>query len=340
MKILLKKIFTVASLLTLVNSCAIPCRGEAETKNQADIFINQSQVGSELKLPLHQWSNPDRPAKAIIVALQALIFDGTQWDSYARHLVEKGYIVYAPDFRGYGAWLSDTAEFGDDKAFHFGQSEQDLTKILTALRAKYPQKKIYCIGESLGANVAIWEASTNPKLFDGAVVIGLSNKHYPLRPKPHWVVTVAKGLSDHKKPFSLKPYMNVLTEDKTVTKEMINDPKTTTAISPTDLIKANITNKLALEHVEDIPPSMPILVIAGAGDRVQQTKSLDEVITRMGSEEKEFVVLPKKGHLLLEHRTVDPALAQVIDDWLERKQNQSAPAKASKTAETTNSALH
>lgn len=333
MSISLKRTFIISAMLWLFQNCAAPAMSETQFKNQSD-------VGNALKLPVHQWSNPEAPAKAIIVALQALIFDGKQWDNYARHLVDKGYMVYAPDFRGYGDWLSEKSEFGDDKAFHFGQSEEDLTKILTAIREKFPQKKIYCIGESLGANIAIWAASTNPRLLDGAIVIGLSNKHYPLRPKAHWVITVVKGLNDRKRPFSLKPYMNVLTEDKTVTKEMINDPETTTAISPTDLIKANITNRLALEHVEDIPANIPILVIAGAEDRVQQTKSLDEVITRMGSEEKEFVVLPGKGHLLLEHRTVDPAVAQLIDNWLERKQNGSAPTAAANTAEKADSGLH
>jgi alpha-beta hydrolase superfamily lysophospholipase len=100
---------------------------------------------------------------------------------------------------------------------------------------------------------------------------------------------------------------------------MINDEQTLKAISATDLIKANITNKNALKGVEHIPASMPILVIAGAADRVQQTKSLDEIIKRMGSEQKEFVVLPNKGHLLIEHRTVDPSIAQWIDEWLDRQ---------------------
>jgi alpha-beta hydrolase superfamily lysophospholipase len=259
--------------------------------------------------------------KGIVVAIQALIFDGLSWNQFARHLNEKGYTVYAQDFRGYGDWLTDSTEFGGDQAFHFGQSKDDLTNILKALRQKYPDQKIYCLGESLGANMAIWEASTDPKLMDGAIVCGLTNKNRPLRPHPHWAITLVKGLNDRKRPMDIKPYMNVLTEDKSITSAMLNDGQTLTAISPTDLIKANITNKNALKEVENIPPAMPILVIAGAQDKVQKTDSLTEIIKRIGSQHKELVVLPGKGHLLLEHRAVDPEIAQLIDGWLEKRQS-------------------
>ena len=293
-------------------------------------FKNQSDLGTQLKLPVHEWINPDKPVKGVVVALQAMIFNGKSYDQLARHLNDQGYIVYAQDFRGYGDWLTESKTFDGDTAFHFGQSKEDLTKILTALRQQYPGEKIYCIGESLGANMAIWEASTDPKLLDGAIVYGLTNKHCRLMPKPHWVVTVVKGLSNRKKPFSIKPYMNGLTEDKSVTKEMIRDKETTTAISPTDLIKANITNKNALKEVENIPASMPIMVMAGAKDKIQKTKSLPEVIKRMGSENKQLVVLPGKGHLLLEHRPVDPALSKLIDGWLEKQNDAISATTAAK----------
>jgi alpha-beta hydrolase superfamily lysophospholipase len=189
MSLSLKQLFTLSALLLLTPSAVLPAF--ADTK-----FENQSELGSEVKLPVHQWSDPDVPSKGIVVALQALIFDGKAWNQFARHLNAKGYTVYAQDFRGYGDWLTDTGVFGGDQAFHFGQSKDDLTKILTALRKNFPDKKIFCIGESLGANVAVWEASTDPKLLDGAIACGLSNKHYPLRPRAHWAVTLVKGLKE------------------------------------------------------------------------------------------------------------------------------------------------
>ncbi|MBS1989986.1 MAG: alpha/beta fold hydrolase [Cyanobacteria bacterium SZAS LIN-3] len=300
----------------------------------ASQFIAQSELGNTLKLPVHLWTPADlsekdiEKARGIIVVLQALIFDGTAFDLLARHLTEKGYVVFSQDFRGYGQWLTDNNDFGGDKQIHFGQSKDDLTKILSALREKHPGKKIYCIGESIGANMALWEASTEPKLMDGAIAVGLTNKRCHFLPRPYWAVTIAKGLQHPKKPVNIKPYMKpVLTEDKELNLKIIDDKNTLTAISPTDLIKAKLTNQYSLDDVEKIPSTMPILVIAGAKDKVQRTSSLKAILKRMPSQQKELVILPEKGHLLIEHRDLDPEIAQLIDSWLEKRDSSSVALK-------------
>ena len=317
---------------TTTTATTTPQTDTAKTDSDTQ-FLNQSEIGRAVKLPVHEWIPQvhapanEANARGIVVALQALIFDGKAFDQLARHLNKNGYVVYSPDFRGYGDWLSEGHDFGGDKLIHFGQSKDDLTTILKALREKYPQQKIYCLGESIGANIAIWEASTNPALMDGAIVVGLTNKHRNFMPRPYWAVTLTKGLSHPKKPINIKPYMKpVLTENKKVNMEIIEDSKTLTAISPTDLVKANITNKNSLLEVEKIPPSMPILVIAGAEDRVQKTSTLKVIMDRMGTKQKELVVLPKKGHLLIEHRELDADVSQLIDGWLAKRE--SSPVAA------------
>jgi alpha-beta hydrolase superfamily lysophospholipase len=156
---------------------------------------------------------------------------------------------------------------------------------------------------------------------DGVITVGVTNKNRRLRPRPHWAVTIVKGLEHPKRPIDLKPYMKpVLTEERSVSEGMVDDAETTTAISPTDLIKANITNKNSIKEVEKIPQSMPVLMIAGAKDQVQDTKSLHDLMQRIGSNQKQFVVMQGKGHLLLEHREVDPAVAAIIDSWLSKQE--------------------
>jgi alpha-beta hydrolase superfamily lysophospholipase len=287
-------------------------------------FNNQSELGGKLKMPIHEWYNDGQSAKAIIVAVPALIFNGRAYDGIARHLADEGYHVYSADIRGYGDWLDKDKKFGDDQAIHYGQSKEDLTKILTTLRKDFPDKKVYCLGESLGANLALWEASTDPQLLDGVITVGLTNRNRKLTPRPHWVVTITKGLDHPKHPIDLKMYMlPVLTEDRKVTEAMVNDKETTTALSPTDIIKANITNKNSIKEVEKIPPSMPVLIIAGAKDHVQNSKTLHELMQRIGSRQKELRILPGKGHVLIEHRVADPVIVQLIDRWLLERQSDS-----------------
>ena len=331
----LKSSLHKASLLALAIGLCLNTSAFAETQ-----FKNQSPLGSKLKMPIHEWfkdkdsDTSGQPTRAIIVAVPALIFNGRAYDGIARHLASEGYHVYSADIRGYGDWLDKDQAFGADQAIHYGQSKDDLTKVLTTLRQDFPNQKIYCLGESLGANLALWEASTDPNLMDGVITVGLTNRNRKLTPRPHWAITITKGLEHPKKPIDLRCYMlPVLTEDRSVTAAMIADKETTTALSPTDIIKANITNKNSIKEVEKIPQTMPVLIIAGAKDRVQNPNTLHELMQRIGSNHKELRILPGKGHVLIEHREADPVIVQLIDRWLsERESAGQSPLAATTTS--------
>jgi len=285
------------------------------------VFHDQSDIGRELKVPVHQWSDAAAEPKGIIVAVQGLTLYGRTYDSLARHLVDRGYTVYAPDLRGFGDWRSRAAEFGGDSGVHFTQSKEDLTNVLAALRRRYRGMPIYCLGESLGANYALWEASTDPQLLDGVIVAGTCYK-LSLHPTPRWLVGILSGLVHPKHPLNLAPYMRpILSNDRTITEACLSDPEMCTALSATDLIKSSITRKHTMELIANIPESLPILLIAGAKDKIQKTKTIPQMVKQIGSKKVTVVVLEHKGHLLFEHQQLDPEVAQTIDDWLDRNAN-------------------
>ena len=284
---------------------------------QAEVqFQQQSPVGNELKLPVHRWFNPDTPTKGIIVANQGLVFTGKAYDAIARHLAEEGYVVYAQDFRGFGDWLTDHEKFNGDANIHFTQTKEDLTSLLKLLRDHFPGTPICLLGESLGANYSIWEASTEPKLLDGVIA---TSTCFQLRvhPRPLWFVTFAQGITRPKRPVNVGRYLApILSDDKKLTKDCLQDPEVCTKMSPTDLVKAMITNRYSLEQLEQIPPQMPMLIIAGKKDQIQNSKKINSALNRIGSKKVKVVVLPQRGHLLLEHQQVDPEVAKTVDQWL------------------------
>ncbi len=303
--------------------CIAICSGKPAFASDV-IFKDQSDVGEELHVPVHNWCDPSRPPKAIVVAIHGLVFHGRAYDILARHLVSQGYDFYAQDLRGFGDWrpvgTAQTPAFAsDDREVHYTQSKDDLTSILKVLRRRSPAVPIFCLGESFGANYAIWEASTEPTLVDGAIASGLSFKVF-VHPRPLWVPTFFKGLIHPKSPINLAPYLApTLSNDKEITQACLDDPATSIHLTPTELIKASITNRWALQQVSAIPEGMPILVIAGEKDQIQHTKALREFVPKMGSKNKELVILPNKGHLLLEHRPLDTEVAQIIDKWLSKQ---------------------
>ncbi|CAN5483376.1 hypothetical protein BH11CYA1_BH11CYA1_20400 [soil metagenome] len=286
------------------------------------VYTNQCDVGQRLMIPVHSWANPDLPVKGVIVALQGLIFSGKMFGNLATHFTEKGYIVYANDMRGFGDWRSENHGFAGDGAVHFGQSKEDLTSILKALRKKYPDKPIFCVGESFGANMAIWEASTEPSLMDGFIASGAVFRTR-VHPRPLWVKTFFQGIHNPDNSIDIKPYMQpILSEDKNVALELMNNTETSKEMSITNLIKAAVTNKNSVKEIANIPQSMPILLIAGEKDRIQKTDTLELMVAEMGSKHTSLMIFPDKGHMLLECKNIDAEVGKAIDNWLDREQEQ------------------
>lgn len=288
----------------------------------SSVYINQCDVGQRLMIPVHSWNNPDMPVKGVIVALQGLIFSGKMFGNLATHFTEKGYIVYANDMRGFGDWRTENHGFAGDSGVHFGQSKDDLTSILKALRKKYPDKPIFCVGESFGANMAIWEASTEPSLMDGFIASGAVFRTR-VHPRPLWVKTFFQGIHNPDNSIDIKPYMQpILSEDKNIALELMNNTETSKEMSITNLIKAAVTNKNSVKEIANIPESMPILLIAGEKDRIQKTDTLELMVPKMGSKQTSLMVFPDKGHMLLECKNIDPEVGKAIDNWLDRQQEQ------------------
>ena len=88
-------------------------------------------------------------------------------------------------------------------------------------------------------------------------------------------------------------------------------------MSPIDLFKTEITNRDTLKYVENLPPRMPMFIIAGEKDAVFKPQSIPELVARMGcANSTSLNILEGKGHLLLEHQLVDPPIGKLIGKWL------------------------
>ncbi len=101
------------------------------------------------------------------------------------------------------------------------------------------------------------------------------------------------------------------------------------SMSVVELIKANKTNKLALDVIEAIPDTMPILIMAGEKDAVVKASALPKMMARLKSKDKSLQVLPNKGHLLIEHQKFDANISQIVGNWLDNRPNPIVVSKLS-----------
>ncbi len=278
------------------------------------------EISKRLNIPIYSWSDPSQPIKGIVVAVHGLTFYAAAFDDFARHLAEEGYAFYAADMRGFGRWKTQYKRFGGTPDIHFSQTKEDYLRIVDFLNREYPNVPIYCMGESIGANVAFWLASSRPSLVDGVIVTSPCYKRW-VHPRLRWFKDFATSVWDVNKPMNLEPYINpYLSDDKSLTQACLQDNLICRQMSPVQLIKTSITNKDTLRDVKYIPQEMPILIIAGEKDAVFKTSCIPEFVDQIGSRRTSVNILNGKGHLLLEHQPVNPQIADIVDRWLNNSQ--------------------
>lgn len=285
------------------------------------VFNDQSSVAEELRLPIYEWKEPDVQTKAVIVAIHGATLHGRVFDPLARHLASQGFLVVAFDLRGFGSWRQDPHKFGGDKSVHYTLSMHDVVAVLNKLKQIHPYLPLYCLGESLGANISFWVASEHSDLVDGIIVSSPCIKRF-VHPRPGLLFDFAKGLLNPYKEYSLKPHIKpYLSDDKRVTRAYLDDPLIRKKLNAVELIKSVKTNENTLAKVEKIPENLPVLVIAGERDRIYDVRALPQLLKRVGSKNQTVHIGEQKGHLLLETAFIDANILGAIDDWLNHKQS-------------------
>lgn len=309
-----KKLSTALSILVAAGlSVAVQAASAEPTRD------NDASLGKELKLPIYYWNDESVKRKGVILAVHGVTLHARRFDSVAMKLAADGYSVYALDLRGYGRWRKENEKFNGDNKIHYTQSQGDIVEVLTALKKMYSDIPVYMMGESLGANLSVWVASTHPDLVDGVILSSPCVKRI-VRLNGRVIVDSTKAFFRPYKPFGLeahiKPY---LSEDPRVTEEYLKDPDIDLDLSPADLIKSVKTNTLAIAHTKKIPEDMPILMLAGEQDKIYKAKAIPKFAKAIPSREQTIYMFENKGHLLLEHNFVEPDVFARMENWLDEQ---------------------
>jgi alpha-beta hydrolase superfamily lysophospholipase len=287
----------------------------AESKT---IFAQETSVGDSLHLPICSWSDSSVNTRAIILAIHGVTFYSGNFAESAKHLSAEGYPFYALDMRGFGRWQKEPEIFCGDSGIHYTETQQDLETVLRKLRSEFVNQKIYVLGESIGANLALWLASRDASLIDGIILSSPCIKAC-FHPTPRMLVDTFRGLMHPNTKHATRPYIeHYISDDPKVTAEYFADPLIVHKMSPAEMIKSLKTNALALRGVKDIPRQMPVLILAGQKDQIYKAQAIRAFAEQLGSENRTLVIEAKKGHILLETKFIEPEILTAIDSWLSK----------------------
>jgi alpha-beta hydrolase superfamily lysophospholipase len=309
----------LALVLALV--CALPqaCLAASSPAAPEVVYIEDSQMFSDLHVPTYIWMPDGVALKGICVAMHGGCLHGRNFEHLARLLAARGYMLVSMDMLGYGKY--HYSNYGGDygKTFHYKHSMRNVVAIVNRLREKYPDTRIFGVGESLGANAAMQIAAEQPHLLDGIIVVsGYARARLKLAAHPYMVVHALQFVLRPTSRLNLAPNLNSnLAEKKEWALEQTSDPLARDRQSVVELLRSLFFNKRGSRLARQIPADTPVLFIHGQRDRLCAPKATFGLYNKLNIIDKQFKLLPGRGHLLVETAHIPPEVMQILTEWLD-----------------------
>jgi len=303
---------------------------ETPSANEYDAY----NVEHKLKFPVYVWRKPNVQPKGIIVACHGGCLHGRSYKYLGEDLAKNDYVFATIDLRGYGKYFHE--HFGEkrDEKVHYKRSMVDFYVLMKELRAEYPGVPVFTLGESLGANVALYLANSRPDLVDGVVAVSPFG-----RPKyflsPYHFVSGTQALFLPWTKINLNPYLSKrLTSDKEMALEECNDPLNRNYQSAIELTKGFGMMLRGRRLAKSIPSSKPILFICDHKDLLCDEKGSRLLFNNIKSKNKTYVQIKDSGHLLVEKSRIHPDTLAALNGWLNEKSNRYKLSQAKPKIET------
>lgn len=319
----------------------------------AEVVRNESaQLEGLQNRRVYEWRDTEVKPKAVAIAVHGLVLHGGVYDKMARELVSQGFVVIAPDLRGYGRWCPEhrsrnkngatvsldnatvvpveglpdevraaTCSDCHSKLVHskkvsYKQSYGDLKELTKAVKNQYPALPLYVIGESLGAGLALHLGSDMPGTIDGLVLSSPAIKRR-LYMEPRMVMDLTVMMFNPKRTIDLVPYIKrFASEDPTIVQTAIEDPLVRKKLSVFDLLRTSALIKGNIKYADRLPEEMPVLVIQGDRDRMLNSNGVVVLLDHLKSTDQTVKWFPGKGHLLLETPHIQPETMEIVSSWL------------------------
>lgn len=300
--------------------------GPHATACTAPYHCEQYTTFPDIKLPHYVWKGSGKP-KSIIVGIHGGCLHGRSFASFAHAMVARGSMFVSFDMRGYGRWYFEDYGTKDDRTFDYTQSIADAKGLIQTMRKKYPGVPVYCIGESLGANVSAIIAHESPQLVEGIVMVNpFGRPKFFLSPK--MVMTAAEIAIKPIGRTDLSPYLeDRLSENEAWGEYQVEDPLARNKQSVKELGQSLAINLRGKKEVNEILNKVPIMVMIGGKDAMCSPKANAKLFAKIPNANKRMVQFPTLGHLIVEAPQTHKEVADSVGTWMRRQQQVASAVK-------------
>jgi acylglycerol lipase len=300
-------------LLTLFSTSVLPAAG-------ADL-LKRTITKGESSSPLHVWKTVEEP-QAIAVLLHGITASATTMESLAVEMTANKVLTYGMDLRGHGWWYHKPRKGIPGRKCDFRASVQDVERVLGELHQRYPELPIFLVGESVGAAVALRATVNKPDALDGVILCAPGYK--TARANPTWILGDLLNACLLRKINIARYQRKYGTEDVVAMQEMMREPDLRTTFSIGELLGTLRFVGNNLRFARRINPEVSVLVLQGSNDLTLTPKSAEHLYSALPVKDKNFVMVPKCGHVLIATTRVKPIVKNTIMSFIARRSSAHA----------------
>lgn len=292
------------------------------TVANAEPTIQQESLklkGKNVSVPTLKWIDNAAKPKAVLLAIHGGVQHAGVFKALAEQLAPKGILFYSIDLYGHGAWLEEATKAGIERPkLDYSGSSEDVVVLAQKLREEHSGLPVFCIGESMGASVALHAVNIEPKLFDGLILASPGTSlHVNPDPTPIFE-SVWNGARTLGQSIDISAHLRHISEDPRINEATLSDPRIRKVQSLKDLIHSAIFVRQNTGLAPKVDPAIPLLVLQGDKDEICSVKSVDVLYKKFQGTDKSMTTFKGKGHLLVTMDHLKPEVVETVTSWIDK----------------------
>ncbi len=268
------------------------------------------QINDKIQLNTKLWS-PKKNIKAVIIIVHGLAEHIGRYNHVGDFFSSSGYAVEGYDLRGHGN--SDGKKVYMDSIF---EHVSDLKKFVAHIKIKYPEKKVFILGHSMGGEIAClfsikYQTEISGLVLSGAV-IKISDDISPLLQKlSGFIAAILPSLP------TTKIDSSGISQDKKIVELYNNDPLVyrggTLARTGSEIINGT---KHINKNMKQI--ISPILILHGTSDRLADPKGSSKLYDGISSDDKTIKLYENYYHEILNEPDKEKVMHDILE-WITKR---------------------
>jgi alpha-beta hydrolase superfamily lysophospholipase len=265
--------------------------------------MEQEKKEGQAGLVYRLWELPS--SECVLVLVHGLGAHSARWEALAEFLQKHDISSCAIDLKGFGL-TKDLRGHVDSVSIYF----DDIRSLCALARKLHPGKKVFCVGESMGALFIFLLALNDPDFCDGIILISPAFKTKLKLTAQDYIKVFWSLVYNPKEQFNLPWTSDLLTRDTGYRKMIDTDIRechVATSRLLTSIVFAQIRSYVVKKYMK-----LPVLFLLAGADRVVDSKAAKDIFKSLVASDKQLIEYAGMYHAL----SIDLEKEKVFQDML------------------------